>query len=289
MEELLRSSLLTEDVMKILRTETEKAKPVAELLGQDAAKLYCARALIPAVLHRLEERQKVFQQKTMGTKQDGLQGFEAIFAKHFQEDTAPTGKLKALIERLQELVQTGECQCIVFVKEISATVPLATLLERHVKGGVGCVTGTSSMSDEVRQDRLGKFRERSLWCLVATDGFEEGVDIPACNVVVRFDVFHNVRSHVQGSGRCRGFGKGGLVIYFENDPMEYQEQALKVRAMAACSELVQTPPLSPEPMWEHPSTGAEINAGNCLDMLNKYVPRQVVGGILPKPRRSASA
>ena len=153
------------------------------------------------------------------------------------------------------------------------------------------MSGRGSMSDEVRQEHLTRFTERSLWCLVATDSIEEGLDIQGCNVVVRFDEFHNVRSHVQGAGRCRGFGKGGLVIYFENDPVEYQEQAQKVRAMAAYSEPGQAPPPSQEPMWQHPSTGAEVNAGNCLDMLNKYVTRRDFGGI-PKPRlqpRSSSS
>lgn len=147
MEELLRNSFLTADILKMLRSEAGKAKAVAELLGQDSAKLYYARALIPAVLHQLEDRQNVYQQKSMGTKQDGLRRLEETFAERFKEDTAPTGKLKALIERLQDLARTDYCQCLVFVKEVATTVPVATLLERHVKkklpvcpAGVPCRT-----------------------------------------------------------------------------------------------------------------------------------------------------
>lgn len=111
---------------------------------------------------------------------------------------------------------------------------------------------------------------------MATDSIEEGIDIQTCNVVVRFDAFHNVKSHVQGTGRCRGFGSGGLVLYFENDPEEYICQAKSVEAIArssspagetfALQDLQATTDEASDP-----STGASLTESNSIDLLNKYV------------------
>jgi endoribonuclease Dicer len=54
----------------------------------------------------------------------------------------------------------------------------------------GYVPSNSSMSDAQRQKQenvLRKFRQREYNVLVATTALEEGVDLPRCNLVVRFD------------------------------------------------------------------------------------------------------
>lgn len=39
--------------------------------------------------------------------------------------------------------------------------------------------------------------------MVSTDVLEEGIDIPDCNLVVKFDVANGVRSYIQSKGRAR--------------------------------------------------------------------------------------
>jgi endoribonuclease Dicer len=39
--------------------------------------------------------------------------------------------------------------------------------------------------------------------MVASDVLEEGIDIPKCNLVVKFDVPKNYRSYIQSKGRAR--------------------------------------------------------------------------------------
>ena len=45
-----------------------------------------------------------------------------------------------------------------------------------------------------------------LLSLSPTATLEEGLDVPECQYVVRFDPFHTVKSHVQGAGRARAVG-----------------------------------------------------------------------------------
>jgi len=39
--------------------------------------------------------------------------------------------------------------------------------------------------------------------MVASDVLEEGIDIPECNLVVKFDLPKNYRSYIQSKGRAR--------------------------------------------------------------------------------------
>ena len=110
---------------------------------------------------------------------------------------------------------------------------------------------------------------------MATDSIEEGIDIPTCNVVVRFDEFYNVKSHVQGSGRCRGLGSGGLVLYFENEPEEYICQEKNVEAIARSSspvgEALASDIQAIDDEAADPSTGALLTESNSIGLLNNYV------------------
>ncbi|XP_043484526.1 endoribonuclease Dicer-like isoform X2 [Leptopilina heterotoma] len=53
------------------------------------------------------------------------------------------------------------------------------------------------------QDVLKSFREGETNCIVATDVVDEGVDIPECTLIVRFDLAMDFRSYIQSKGRAR--------------------------------------------------------------------------------------
>ncbi|KAM9804063.1 endoribonuclease Dicer [Neosynchiropus ocellatus] len=54
-----------------------------------------------------------------------------------------------------------------------------------------------------QEEVLRKFRAHETNLLIATSIVEEGVDIPKCNLVVRFDLPSEYRSYVQSKGRAR--------------------------------------------------------------------------------------
>ena len=70
---------------------------------------------------------------------------------------------------------------------------------------------------------LDKFKQGEVRVVVATSSLEEGIDVAACKVVVRFDYFASVRSHIQGSGRARH--PNAKIFYFEQEPDVEEDKA----------------------------------------------------------------
>ncbi|GFU19604.1 endoribonuclease Dicer [Nephila pilipes] len=67
------------------------------------------------------------------------------------------------------------------------------------------VSGAKSilMGFQKQEDVLQKFRTRIYNLVIATSVIEEGMDIPKCNVVIRFDPPENFRAYIQSKGRAR--------------------------------------------------------------------------------------
>jgi endoribonuclease Dicer len=103
-------------------------------------------------------------------------------------------------------------RCIVFVRT-RATAQLLyhifkTLNEKHLKVGViigagGHQPGDQSQSFRAQVYTLLAFRKGEINCLFATSVAEEGLDVPACNLVIRFDLYGSMIGYVQSRGRAR--------------------------------------------------------------------------------------
>eukprot|EP00928_Gymnodinium_smaydae_P073530 TRINITY_DN56718_c0_g1_i1.p1 TRINITY_DN56718_c0_g1~~TRINITY_DN56718_c0_g1_i1.p1 ORF type:complete len:1099 (+),score=127.76 TRINITY_DN56718_c0_g1_i1:27-3323(+) len=169
------------------------------------------RAELPNLLLRLRESDSVLTHPHVSNK------FEVL--------------LDLLQSRLDNKSAFGQSQsCIIFVQEVALAFPLAHELGKYLNERVGddairivVATGVGSMKEQDRNNAFRQFREGRAEVMVCTKCAEEGVDVASCDMVVRFQKFDTVTSHIQGSGRARK--DGACIYYFENDPDEMRKFA----------------------------------------------------------------
>uniref|UniRef100_A0A8C8RWL7 ribonuclease III n=1 Tax=Pelusios castaneus TaxID=367368 RepID=A0A8C8RWL7_9SAUR len=104
-----------------------------------------------------------------------------------------------------------------------------------------------------QEEVLRKFRAHETNLLIATSIVEEGVDIPKCNLVVRFDLPTEYRSYVQSKGRARAPISNYIMLAdtdkiksFEDDLKTYK--AIEKILRNKCSKSVDTSETEAEPI-----------------------------------------
>ena len=73
----------------------------------------------------------------------------------------------------------------------------------HGTGGKVNYSSHTEMNFKKQEEVLRQFRRHEFNLLIATSVVEEGLDIPKCNVVCRFDFPKTYCSYVQSKGRAR--------------------------------------------------------------------------------------
>ena len=73
----------------------------------------------------------------------------------------------------------------------------------HGTGGRVNFSTETEMNFKKQENVLRQFRRHKFNLLIATCVVEEGLDIPKCNLVCRFDLPKTFRSYVQSKGRAR--------------------------------------------------------------------------------------
>jgi dsRNA-specific ribonuclease/ERCC4-related helicase len=140
---------------------------------------------------------------------------ESTSASSLEKD-GTSNKAKALLDILAKDAQHG-LRSIVFVEQRAMVLALAQLL--HCSGisdryKIGTFVGTSTFSGRAsslvdlfdaksQAQDLKEFRDGSKNLMIATNVLEEGIDIPACNRVICFDLPKSLISFVQRRGRAR--------------------------------------------------------------------------------------
>ena len=118
--------------------------------------------------------------------------------------------LKGYLDGLYE--KPTEVRCIVFVKKRFTARLLAGLFKlvgsRRLRLAVLIGTRKPEAGDfkvTIRQQMLTltRFRKGEINLLFATSIAEEGLDIPLCNVIIRFDMYDTLIQYIQSRGRAR--------------------------------------------------------------------------------------
>ncbi|KAI9888976.1 MAG: Dicer-like protein 1 [Vezdaea aestivalis] len=130
---------------------------------------------------------------------------------------SPIGHLSSKVQVLHDFLlehfeRPTNSKCIIFVQERITARLLTDLFSKigtqHLRVDSLIGTGGNEVGDlnaTFRKQVLTmiKFRRGDINCLFATSIAEEGLDIPDCNIVVRFDLYTTLIQYIQSRGRAR--------------------------------------------------------------------------------------
>nr|AHA15372.1 LGP2 [Cairina moschata] len=165
-------------------------------------------------------------QQFYATERDMKDPTERFLATTFEENRASllalagcqryeNPRLSKLEEILRENFQPqGSSRGIVFTKTRQSAHSLLSWLQdaaelsgQHIRAavltGAGYSNQTKHMTQNEQQDVIRQFRKGDLNLLFSTSVAEEGLDIPKCNIVVRYGLMTNEIAMVQARGRAR--------------------------------------------------------------------------------------
>ncbi|ATY67483.1 RNase3 domain [Cordyceps militaris] len=148
--------------------------------------------------------------------------FESLgpLVNHHQLTTLPTdegatsSKLTVLRETLCVAFEKNRAtKCLVFVDEQYVALVLADYFQQPGTAPSGMVadfmiglsraSAFSNVSQRQQIMKLNNFKFGDTNCLFATSVAEEGLDIPACDLVIRFDMCVSAIQYIQSRGRAR--------------------------------------------------------------------------------------
>ncbi|KAK0566484.1 Dicer-like protein 1 [Tilletia horrida] len=120
-------------------------------------------------------------------------------------------KIKKLMRLLEDFKTKRDGRGIIFVKEKLTVVALTRYLSAQLAPQitVEAIVGHSGRQGhnwKHQKEVLAKFRAGNIQLLIATSVVEEGLDVPACNFVIRFDLPETPIQMIQSRGRARQEG-----------------------------------------------------------------------------------
>ncbi|KAG0652829.1 ATP-dependent helicase DCL1 [Hyphodiscus hymeniophilus] len=218
------SFCLNDEEMKKLQASTErqyhvkKVAPPMELLEKSRVQLAEAEAVVKGHTFELPD---YHDQLSVAT-------------------TNLSSKAVMLISILKERFERPtDDKCIVFVQKRYTARALAILFSQpnigtpHLKVGrlVGTRKGDAGDSNTSFRDQvitMMNFRKGIINCLFATSVAEEGLDIPDCNLVIRFDLYTTLIQYIQSRGRAR-HANSRYIHMFEDRNMEHTQMIKDVK------------------------------------------------------------
>ncbi|KAI5785541.1 hypothetical protein DFH27DRAFT_575950 [Peziza echinospora] len=228
-----------------------------------------------------------------------------IVANHeFLEPTFCTPDVSSKVLKLCDVLQHTydnniDDKCIIFVTQRYTAYVLEALLQHanipHLRIGVliGARSGRPGEANVTFRQQMitvNRFRKGRLNCLIATSVAEEGLDIPDCSQIIRFDLYSTMIQYIQSRGRAR-HSSSKYVQMVDLHNVEHIHKIREVRSSEAtmrefCQQLPADRHLKPpgvlitseldEKYYIEPETGAKLTQSAALGLIWRYA------GALPK-------
>ncbi|XWS70161.1 hypothetical protein CRYUN_Cryun03dG0025400 [Craigia yunnanensis] len=196
-------------------------------------------------------------------------------------------KLHELLQLFQSFGETRQVLCLIFVERIVT----AKVIERFVKNVsylshfvvsylTGSNTSVDSLAPKMQKETLESFRSGKVNLLFATDVVEEGIHVPNCSCVIRFDLPKTVRSYVQSRGRARQ-SNSQFIMMLERGNLKQRNQLYDIirSEYSMTNTAMNRDPdlrLLKERTFEETnvyivdSTGASITADSAVSLIHRY-------------------
>ncbi|KAF8919202.1 P-loop containing nucleoside triphosphate hydrolase protein [Mucidula mucida] len=195
-------------------------------------------------------------------------------------------KVRELVEIIRQH-HSPTFQGIVFVEQRQDAACLADILPNvpELKGLISCgdLVGKGSSVEGISNTRNGDavlaFRQKRINLLIATNVAEEGLDFPACDLVIRFDKVQHLVGYVQSRGRARNKASTFIIMLvflrtgFENAlPDASRSPDLKETIEPIVDEEdddddVDDADLQARARYVVPSTGAFLTYDNAINLI----------------------
>uniref|UniRef100_T1J619 Dicer-2 n=1 Tax=Strigamia maritima TaxID=126957 RepID=T1J619_STRMM len=149
----------------------------------------------------------------------------------------------------------------------------------------------AQMKSRKQAEKILKFRLKECNVLVATRVVEEGMDIPTCNLVIRFDEPKDFRAYVQSKGRARAVDSNYIMLVKEDD---YENLSGNIALYRNIEDALQEickermPPTEREianfydmdipPYYTRGLEGPVVTMFSCIQLVNRYC------ALLPKDK-----
>lgn len=220
-----------------LRILCRRVEAIFDQLGRTSAESYLAMCIDTYVEHNASEAFSVVD-VTSNERQHLTKILALVKSSAHVSDAQDSGGIGYCSDKAEKLLEalrrhaSPSARGIVFVEQRAMVTAVAMLLQErpetaeHYK--VGCFVGTSTFAnrktsiaeliDRRRNERdLEDFRNGSKNLIVATSVLEEGIDVPACNLVICFDTTKTLVAFVQRRGRARQRVSDYLLFVAESD------------------------------------------------------------------------
>ncbi|XP_066370004.1 endoribonuclease Dicer homolog 2a-like isoform X3 [Miscanthus floridulus] len=203
------------------------------------------------------------------------------------QDWLLTSKVYFLIKSLLEYRHMQDLRCIVFVKRVITSIVLEALLSTINQMSGWSVTHMAGRNFGLQHQNRNKhveivdsFRSGKVHLIIATQLLEEGLDVPSCNVIIRFDQATTVRSFIQSRGRARMQNSDYVLLIRRGDADALSKmegflasgQIMREESQRLESTCCQPPPntLCDEEVYRVQSTGAIVTLNSSIRLIYSF-------------------